>query len=293
MRGDRPAGQRRRGRLPLRGADRRHGRRRGRPRPAARRTSRAAALPDADGRRRGAGAGSPSGCSSSPATLALSWRMSATAIIPVKRFGARQAAAARALDRPPARGADRRRCSPTCSPRSTAARAGRADDRRHRRGPRRAARPPARAARDDAARGLRDPADPATPRRRCSGSSARWRSAPAARRCCPGDCPLLDPARARRALWRGWRPVRVAVVPDRHGTGTNALLLRPPTRSARRSARAAAARTRTAARARRPSGGGRAARVARARPRHPGRPRARSPRRSADEPERAPATARR
>ena len=43
----------------------------------------------------------------------------------------------------------------------------------------------------------------------------------------PGDCPLLDPAELDAALERmrtGW----VTVVPDRHGTGTNALVLSPP-----------------------------------------------------------------
>ncbi|HSI81637.1 MAG TPA: 2-phospho-L-lactate guanylyltransferase [Solirubrobacterales bacterium] len=43
----------------------------------------------------------------------------------------------------------------------------------------------------------------------------------------PGDCPLLDPAELDAALER-MEPGRVAVVPDRHGTGTNALLLSPP-----------------------------------------------------------------
>lgn len=43
----------------------------------------------------------------------------------------------------------------------------------------------------------------------------------------PGDCPLLDPAELDAALER-MHPGRVAVVPDRHGTGTNALLLSPP-----------------------------------------------------------------
>src|SRR5919109_370046 len=43
----------------------------------------------------------------------------------------------------------------------------------------------------------------------------------------PGDCPLLDPADLDAALER-MRDRRVAVVPDRHGTGTNALLLAPP-----------------------------------------------------------------
>jgi 2-phospho-L-lactate guanylyltransferase len=43
----------------------------------------------------------------------------------------------------------------------------------------------------------------------------------------PGDCPLLDPAELDAALGRA-RPGRVAIVPDRHGSGTNALLLSPP-----------------------------------------------------------------
>jgi 2-phospho-L-lactate/phosphoenolpyruvate guanylyltransferase len=43
----------------------------------------------------------------------------------------------------------------------------------------------------------------------------------------PGDCPLLDPAELDAALER-MHERRVAVVPDRHGTGTNALLLAPP-----------------------------------------------------------------
>jgi 2-phospho-L-lactate/phosphoenolpyruvate guanylyltransferase len=43
----------------------------------------------------------------------------------------------------------------------------------------------------------------------------------------PGDCPLLDPRDLDRLLTAVPDPY-VAVVPDRHGTGTNALLLRPP-----------------------------------------------------------------
>jgi 2-phospho-L-lactate guanylyltransferase len=42
----------------------------------------------------------------------------------------------------------------------------------------------------------------------------------------PGDCPLLDPAELDGSLGR-MSAGRVAVVPDRHGTGTNALLLAP------------------------------------------------------------------
>jgi 2-phospho-L-lactate guanylyltransferase len=43
----------------------------------------------------------------------------------------------------------------------------------------------------------------------------------------PGDCPLLDPVELDVALGR-MAAGRVVVVPDRHGTGTNALLLSPP-----------------------------------------------------------------
>jgi 2-phospho-L-lactate/phosphoenolpyruvate guanylyltransferase len=43
----------------------------------------------------------------------------------------------------------------------------------------------------------------------------------------PGDCPLLEASELDAALGR-MRDGRIAVVPDRHGTGTNALLLAPP-----------------------------------------------------------------
>src|ERR1700677_468108 len=55
--------------------------------------------------------------------------------------------------------------------------------------------------------------------------------------CIPGDCPTLDPAEleallsARPSVLRS-EPSRagaeVVIVPDRHGTGTNGLLLAPP-----------------------------------------------------------------
>jgi 2-phospho-L-lactate/phosphoenolpyruvate guanylyltransferase len=41
----------------------------------------------------------------------------------------------------------------------------------------------------------------------------------------PGDTPLLDPDEVARLLVT---PAPVSIVPDRHGTGTNALLLVPP-----------------------------------------------------------------
>jgi len=43
----------------------------------------------------------------------------------------------------------------------------------------------------------------------------------------PGDCPLLDPRDVERLL-TGLPGGYVAIVPDRHGTGTNALALAPP-----------------------------------------------------------------
>ena len=43
----------------------------------------------------------------------------------------------------------------------------------------------------------------------------------------PGDCPLLDPAELDEAL-AAVEPVSVGVIPDRHGSGTNGLLLAPP-----------------------------------------------------------------
>ena len=44
----------------------------------------------------------------------------------------------------------------------------------------------------------------------------------------PGDCPLLDPRELDRLL-AGVPEPYAAIVPDRHGEGTNALVLSPPT----------------------------------------------------------------
>src|SRR6202050_3848161 len=54
--------------------------------------------------------------------------------------------------------------------------------------------------------------------------------------CVPGDCPALDPAEldelldahAQSARAAGQAPCPVVIVPDRHGSGTNGLLLAPP-----------------------------------------------------------------
>ena len=42
----------------------------------------------------------------------------------------------------------------------------------------------------------------------------------------PGDCPAIDPQELSALLAGGGD---VVIVPDRHGSGTNALLLEPPT----------------------------------------------------------------
>jgi 2-phospho-L-lactate guanylyltransferase len=44
----------------------------------------------------------------------------------------------------------------------------------------------------------------------------------------PGDCPMLDPHEVDALLARRAPPRSALIVPDRHGIGTNALLLIPP-----------------------------------------------------------------
>jgi 2-phospho-L-lactate guanylyltransferase len=44
----------------------------------------------------------------------------------------------------------------------------------------------------------------------------------------PGDCPALDPEEVGRLLAAEHAPPHVTIVPDRHGSGTNALLIAPP-----------------------------------------------------------------
>ncbi|MFZ0043736.1 MAG: 2-phospho-L-lactate guanylyltransferase [Solirubrobacteraceae bacterium] len=44
----------------------------------------------------------------------------------------------------------------------------------------------------------------------------------------PGDCPLLDPEELDDLVGRPATGPAVLIVPDRHGTGTNALVLSPP-----------------------------------------------------------------
>jgi 2-phospho-L-lactate guanylyltransferase len=44
----------------------------------------------------------------------------------------------------------------------------------------------------------------------------------------PGDCPAVEPDEVARLLARDDETPSVVIVPDRHGSGTNALLLAPP-----------------------------------------------------------------
>lgn len=44
----------------------------------------------------------------------------------------------------------------------------------------------------------------------------------------PGDCPAVDPAEVETLLANP-EPASATIVPDRHGSGTNALLIAPPT----------------------------------------------------------------
>lgn len=44
----------------------------------------------------------------------------------------------------------------------------------------------------------------------------------------PGDCPALDPAQVSELLGSAGPGPEVVIVPDRHATGTNGLLLTPP-----------------------------------------------------------------
>jgi len=46
--------------------------------------------------------------------------------------------------------------------------------------------------------------------------------------CIPGDCPALDPAELDALLGPASGEAEVVIVSDRHGTGTNGLLLSPP-----------------------------------------------------------------
>jgi 2-phospho-L-lactate guanylyltransferase len=72
-----------------------------------------------------------------------------------------------------------------------------------------------------------DPDDAGHPEAALLGIGAARRDGASTVLLLPGDCPLLDPRDLDRLLTAVPDPY-VAVVPDRHGSGTNALLLSPP-----------------------------------------------------------------
>jgi 2-phospho-L-lactate guanylyltransferase len=76
---------------------------------------------------------------------------------------------------------------------------------------------------------IRDPAEPG--HNPAAREGVRWAMERDARRVLlvPGDCPALDPIEVDDLLLaHPHSEARVTIVPDRHGTGTNALVLCPP-----------------------------------------------------------------
>jgi 2-phospho-L-lactate/phosphoenolpyruvate guanylyltransferase len=79
------------------------------------------------------------------------------------------------------------------------------------------------------ARVIRDPEQPGHSPAAAHG--VRWALEQSARRVLlvPGDCPALDPSEVDDLLIaHPHAEARVTIVPDRHGTGTNGLVLTPP-----------------------------------------------------------------
>jgi len=151
--------------------------------------------------------------------------MKATAIIPVKRFGAAKQRLLDALDRPQRAAVVKAMLSDVLAAVESATSVervivvtgeGRAE--RIALGHGRRAATPLEVLRDPDDRGHSEAATLGIVRALVHGAEASA--------LLPGDCPLLDPAELDAALER-MSPGRVAVVPDRHGTGTNALLLAP------------------------------------------------------------------
>jgi 2-phospho-L-lactate/phosphoenolpyruvate guanylyltransferase len=75
---------------------------------------------------------------------------------------------------------------------------------------------------------LHDPADAGQSAAAALGIAEALRRGAARVLLVPGDCPALDAAEVGRLLGDGPPGPSVTVVPDRHGSGTNALLLAPP-----------------------------------------------------------------
>jgi 2-phospho-L-lactate guanylyltransferase len=84
-------------------------------------------------------------------------------------------------------------------------------------------------ARAHGARTIRDPSEPG--HNPAAREGVRWAIEQGARRVLlvPGDCPALDAVEVDDLLLaHPHSEARVTIVPDRHGTGTNALVLCPP-----------------------------------------------------------------
>ncbi|HXE45918.1 MAG TPA: 2-phospho-L-lactate guanylyltransferase [Conexibacter sp.] len=79
------------------------------------------------------------------------------------------------------------------------------------------------------ARAIDDPAESGQDQAVARGAAVARELGAAQVLCLAGDCPLLDPAELETLLGKPRTAERYAVVvADRHGTGTNALLLSPP-----------------------------------------------------------------
>jgi 2-phospho-L-lactate/phosphoenolpyruvate guanylyltransferase len=152
--------------------------------------------------------------------------MRATAIIPIKRFGAAKQRLLEALDRPERAALVRAMLADVLAATATAKLTERVIVVT---GERRAERIALRHARHSTQplEILRDPRDVGHSEAATLGIVRAQALGASCVALLPGDCPLLDPAELDAALER-MRGGRVAIVPDRHGAGTNALLLSPP-----------------------------------------------------------------
>jgi 2-phospho-L-lactate guanylyltransferase len=150
--------------------------------------------------------------------------MRATAIIPVKRFGVAKQRLLDALDRPARAALVKAMLTDVLAATARAELTERVivvtgERRAERIALRRVSSPPLEV--------FRDPKDAGQPEAATLGIVRAKALGAGCVALLPGDCPLLDPAELDAALAR-MRSGRVAIVPDRHGSGTNALLLSPP-----------------------------------------------------------------
>src|SRR5918996_3653183 len=152
--------------------------------------------------------------------------MQATAIIPVKRFGAAKQRLLEAIDRPARAAIVKGMLADVLAAVSSAERIERTIVVT---GEGRAERLALRQARGDRMEleVLEDPGDKGHSEAATLGIIRALAHGARAVALLPGDCPLLSADDLDGALAR-LEPGRVAVVPDRHGTGTNGLILCPP-----------------------------------------------------------------